>query len=112
MRRTRYSEQTMADVCAALLAGSSVTQAAETFGVPRSTVANWSSKLRRGVPFKRTQKRDGAVARYVVESLRAATRQTDTFADPAWLRQQDARSLAKLHGTLADRLLRIAALFG
>lgn len=102
-----YSDETKAQVMAALLAGQTVREAAEEYEIPRGTVGNWSAKLREaGVPVVPDAKKEefGAL---ILEKLRclfvAQAAMTKVFSDREWLKQQDASELAVLYGVLDDK---------
>lgn len=96
---------------AALLAGQSVSQVADEYDIPRSTVANWSAKVNQaGVPTVPDTKREEVgelLLEYLRTNLEALTAQAKVFADERWIRQQGASEAAVLHGILTDKSIRL-----
>lgn len=109
MGRNHYSEETKAQVMAALLAGQSVSQAAETYKVPRGTVAAWSAEMNREQTDPNTKKeRIGILLiEYLEANLETLKAQQQVFRDPTWLKQQSASEAAVLHGVLTDKAVRL-----
>ena len=109
MRGKAHSEETKAQVMAALLAGQSINQAAEAYKVPVGTVGFWASQ---SSTFKevQTQKRaqlDELITEYVTEAFTTLSVQARHFRDLAWLKEQPADELAVLHGVITDKAIRI-----
>lgn len=119
-KRTTYSEEQRAAVMAALLAGQSVSQVAAEYRIPRGTVCKWSAALadQRATAAEEsrgsTKSGDigGLLMGYVAASLRSLTAQLAVFADPDWLRSQDAGQLAVLHGVQTDKVVRLLEALG
>lgn len=115
-----YSEETKAAVMAALLAGQSVTRAAEAYRIPLGTVKMWSAslaerraELKASQPEPTTKNRIGALlVEYLEASLTALRAQVDAFADPAWIKTQSAADAAVLHGVLTDKAVRLLEALG
>lgn len=117
-RRTVYSDETKAQVMAALLAGQAITAVAKEYQLPRSTVGKWRKQLAERVHVDVEQKSesgtslDGLLAGYVEANLVTLREQAIFFRDKQWLRQQDASALAVLHGVIADKTVRILEAYG
>lgn len=115
MARRQYSDAVKAEAMAALLAGQSVSHVASEMGIPRGTVANWSSKLSSaGVRAVSTEKKEeiGDMLAALVEKMIAAqSAMLDHFRDAEWLRQQDAAELGVLFGVTSDKLHRMLEAF-
>lgn len=114
MARREYSEETKAAVMAALLTGQSVNAVAREYNIPKATVSSWKSRvvepaLREAVAGGATQKNDigGLITAYVEEGLITLRKQAEFFRNEAWLLDQDASSVAVLHGVLMDKEMRL-----
>lgn len=120
MARREYSDETKAQVMAALLAGQSVSSAAQQYKIPKGTVSSWR-KVALGkaaatvVDSDVTQKSttlDDLLQGYVEANLVTLREQSVFFRDKEWLRKQPASELAVLHGVLADKTVRILEAYG
>lgn len=113
MSRTNYPDETKAEVMAALLAGQSVSKVADDFDIPRSTIANWSSKLNQaGVPIVPNQKREEIGDRLVTlinKMLDAQLAMLEVMTEKDYLRKQDLAELSVAFGVSNDKLDRILA---
>lgn len=112
-----YSEQTKAEVMAALLAGQSISQVAAQYKLPKGTVSTWRKALKAGRYGNTTQKADSPpldelLLGYVSENLVTLREQAKFLRDPDWLRKQPASELAVLHGVLTDKSIRLLEIFG
>jgi transposase-like protein len=110
---TRHDDATRAQVMASLLQGQSIDHAAETYSIPRSTVARWRKKAR-GLLGELDGPEAGDVAaigdllmHYMREGLETVAAQQQVFRDPTWLREQSASEAAVLHGVVVDKLVRL-----
>lgn len=108
---------------AALMTGQSVNSVARDYSLPKGTVSRWKGEAfeviddeaeTAGSVVVRTQNahvETGDVGTllltYLRANLRALTVQAETFADPSWLRGQDASELAVLHGVMTDKAVRL-----
>ena len=110
---SKYDPETRAAVMAGLLQGQSITQAAEAYRIPRSTVARWRKKahtLLQDVPTEgvaQVEEIGALLIRYLRAGLEAVAKQQEVFADLTWLREQRASELAVLHGVQLDKLVRL-----
>lgn len=108
----KYSPDTKAAVLAALLEGQSVTAVAKEYSIPEGTVKSWKSRQRGGehvatvAPQKRAEIGDLLMG-YLEANLRALKAQAEVFADPDWIRKQDASEAAVLHGVQTDKAVRL-----
>jgi transposase-like protein len=114
--RTSYTPEQKAAVLAALLAGQSISQASEQFGIPLGTVNAWSSRQRPqmqpNAPNALVKKEMGdLILEYLRQVLTTLTAQQRVFADEEWLRKQPASELAVLHGVSADKAFRLLEAF-
>jgi len=119
MARREYSDETRAQVMAALLAGQAITAVAKEYQLPRSTVGKWRQQLAGRVHVDVEQKSaadgptlDDLLQRYVETNLATLKKQSEFVRDSKWLTRQSASELAVLHGVLADKTLRILEAYG
>lgn len=113
--RTTYTDQTRAQVMAALLAGQSVSAVASEYKVPRGTISRWRAQASEIIEAERAQKStsiDVLLREYLEANLTALREQTKVFSDERWLKKQDASEVAVLHGVLADKAVRLLEAFG
>ena len=114
MGRREYSDETKAQVMAALLAGQSVSATAERFQIPKGTVSGWAKRAGAGVRSElatvATQKKE-RIGHLIIDNLEAemeATKaMTNVFKDEQWLRKQEASQLAVLFGVIKDKTHRV-----
>jgi transposase-like protein len=113
-KRAEYSDETKAQVMAALLTGQSVSAVAKEYKIPKGTVSSWRERSTHVVAEDATQKAslDEALSAYVHASLVTLTRQVELFRDESWLKKQPASEAAVLHGVLADKAIRLLEAFG
>ena len=125
MARREYSEETKAQVMAALLAGQSVNSAAREYKIPKGTISHWrntatgkvaeSVTVEDGSESDRTQKSaslDELLLSYVETNLETLRAQSESFKERQWLSRQQASELAVLHGDIADKTIRILEAYG
>lgn len=125
MARREYSEETKAQVMAALLAGQSVNSAAREYQIPKGTISHWRNTATGKVAESaaaadlsesdRTQKSaslDELLLSYVETNLVTLREQAEFFRDRQWLTRQQASELAVLHGVIADKTIRILEAYG
>ena len=118
MTRREYSDETKAQVMAALLAGQSVSSAAHEYKIPKGTVSSWRKLALNkavGVDANATQKGtsiDALLQNYVEANLVTLREQSEFFRDRDWLKEQSASELAVLHGVVADKTVRILEAWG
>jgi transposase-like protein len=112
--KTTYSEEVKAQAMAALMTGQSINSVAREYNLPKGTVSDWKAQATTGVGLQPTQNTredasdvGGLLLTYLRTNLRALTAQAETFADPLWLRGQDASQLAVLHGVMTDKAVRL-----
>jgi transposase-like protein len=117
-KKTDYSPETKAAVMAALLTGQAVGEISAQYNVPAATIRSWKSRQAHGggngVATVATQKKEEIgelLIQYLRESVKSLTAQAQFFADPNWLRQQEASQLAVLHGVQADKAMRLLEAF-
>lgn len=109
MARASYSDETKAQVMAALLTGQSINAVAKEYKIPKQTISNWKNRDKPGVPKDDTQKEslDNLLFNYVQESLKTLTAQVIIFSDESWIKRQSASELAILHGVITDKAIRL-----
>ena len=52
------------------------------------------------------------LVQYLETNLKTLKAQSDVFADPEWIRQQDASEMAILHSVLTDKTVRLLEALG
>ena len=109
MARREYSDETKAQVMAALLAGQSVNEVAARYRIPTGTVKSWRRNSRE---FRPVDPQKGAeigdlLLDYLRENLKTLRVQVEHFRDTKWLSSQDASELAVLHGVVTDKAIRL-----
>lgn len=110
--RETHDAGTKAAVMAALLTGQSVGATARAYKIPQQTVSDWNAQAKALLTDgKRSEKEKidigDRLGTYLRASLDALVVHVEHTKDPAWLRQQDASSLAVLHGVMVDKVVRI-----
>jgi len=110
MARREYSDETKAQVMAALLTGQSVSAVASNYKIPYSTVGTWAKDAKGLVRDSPIQKRE-RIGELVIDNVEAALEATramaNVFADTEWLNKQEASQLAVLYGVISDKTYRI-----
>ncbi len=115
MARATYSDETKAQVMAALLTGQSVSSVAREYNLPKGTVSAWRKRDLEQVAADATQKGtpiDELLSEYLHESLITLREQAKFFRNEKWLERQDASSTAVLHGVITDKAIRLLEAFG
>lgn len=111
MRGKPHSDETRAQVIAALLAGQGVNEVAEAYKIDKSVVSRWRSALPESeLQQVATKKRDeigDLLTDYLREVLTTLQVQAQHARDTAWLKGQSASEVAVLHGVLCDKGIRI-----
>ena len=105
-----HSEETKAQVLAALLAGQSITQVAQQYNIPRGTVGRWSAERDQTLDetSRNTKKEIGdLLLDYLKTTLTSLKSQAEVFGDKEWLKKQPAQELAVLHGVSTDKAIRL-----
>ena len=107
----RYSDAVRAEVQAAILTGQSVTEVAQTFALPKSTVSRIRRELSEQDLEQLANEKKLFIGHLILasleEQLKTLAAQAVHFRNPDWLGQQKADDLAILHGVLHDKTLRI-----
>jgi hypothetical protein len=107
-RNRRIPESLEAGIKAALVLGDPPCEVAESYKVSLSTVYKYGKRLPAGVMDNARYERVGdLVYTYLTEGLKTLETQCRQFRDPEWLKAQSADSVARLHGILADKIIRI-----
>jgi transposase-like protein len=118
MAKTEYSPETKAAAMSALLQGQSVSSVAREYSIPKGTASDWKRAAQQqaegAVAGDPTQKEQiGALLlEYLGASLTALAAQAKLFADPEWLKKQEASQLAVLHGVQTDKAVRLLEALG
>ncbi len=115
MARATYTDETKAQVMAALLTGQSVSSVAREYNLPKGTVSAWRKRDSRQVAEDATQKGtpiDELLSGYLKENLKTLRAQAEFFREETWLKKQEASQLAVLHGVLSDKAIRLLEAFG
>ena len=109
MARRGYSDETKAQVMAALLAGQSISEVAARYQIPSGTVKSWRRNSRefRPVDTQKGAEIGDLLLEYLRENLITLRVQVEHFRDPKWLSRQDASELAVLHGVVTDKAIRL-----
>jgi transposase len=109
--RTTYDDHIKASVSTGLAAGLSASDIAAQCNIPAGTIRSWKS---RGIDAaadalgRETRRRAGELlAGYLADALAVLRNQLEVFCDQAWLEKQRASELALLHGTIADKTIRL-----
>lgn len=115
--RAKYSQETKAAALAALLEGQAIHKVASDFKLPEGTVKAWRSRMKGAATETRaaTENREEIgelLVGYLHANLTTLRAQQVVFADPAWLRQQNAADLAVLHGVMTDKAIRLLEALG
>jgi len=113
MARREYSDETKAQVMAALLAGQSINEVATRYKIPAGTVKSWRRNSRefRPVDTQKGAEIGDLLLEYLRENLITLRAQVEHFRDPKWLSKQDASELAVLHGVVTDKAIRLLEAF-
>ena len=113
-KRAEYSDETKAQVMAALLTGQSIGSIARQYNIPKGTVSSWRERSLPGVAGDATQKGtlDDLLFEYVRQSLLTLTDQVRFFRNEKWIEKQPASELAILHGVVTDKAIRLLEAHG
>jgi hypothetical protein len=109
-RGVAHPQELRAQVVAAVLAGTTIMQAARQYGLSKQTISDWLQVD--DVRTLRTQKIDDLqtlIERYLEVGFRAMITQAEVLGDPEYCRRQEADKLAIAHGVLGDKLAGVAA---
>ena len=98
-----HNPEVRAAVMAALLAGQGVSELAEQYKLPTSTISRWKGEATEGV----TADVGDLLLGYLQENLKTLREQAIAFRDVGWLREQKASDLAILHGVMIDKCVRL-----
>ena len=105
-----HSDETRAQVIAALLAGQGVSEVAKQYHLPQSTVSRLKTQIKDKLDeLGCKKKRDFGekLATYLEANLNALTAQAKAVSDPVYIKKQAAHELATLHGVMADKGIRL-----
>jgi transposase-like protein len=106
-----HSDQLRAEAMAALAIGESAHAVARRLGVPRSTIRRWRRDLfTENGPLKKGELGE-QVVQLIEDSIATQVTQLRVSRDEAWIRQQSARELAMLHGTIFDRMANLVSAY-
>jgi Helix-turn-helix domain len=108
-RGVAHPPEFRAQVVAAVLAGTSINQAARNFGIDKATVSEWCSRAHvPTVPTIKTETDAELIMRYFRTAIRSMIVQAEVFGDELYCRAQEADKLAIAHGVLGDKFAGIA----
>lgn len=113
-RGVAHSEETKAAVQAALLAGEAPADVAARFGLDKGTISRWKAQIPpaqlQQVATKKETDLEGLLVGYLTANFHALTAQATVATDEDYLRKYPPQQLAVLHGVMADKAARIAAI--
>jgi transposase-like protein len=110
-RGVAHSPELRAQVVAAVLAGTSIAQAAAQFKLDKSLVSRWVATVATDQRARDPQVLETLLFDLVAEHAITIRAQLQAAARPEWLAQQSAGDLAVLLGTVSDRLVRLLSGF-
>lgn len=102
-----HSEETRAQVMAALMAGQGITQIASQYKLPERTVRKWREEQFAEICRKKSERLDDLTFNYLSSLLTTLRAQAEHVADKRYVQKQPASEIAMLHGVMADKALRI-----
>jgi transposase-like protein len=109
-RGVAHPQDLRAEVVAAVMAGTTIAQAARQYGLSKSLVSEWMKASGNSVRTIRTEKEfEELLMLYLERGMRAMIVQAEVYADPEYCRTQGAHELAIAHGVLGDKLVGFAA---
>lgn len=100
-----HEPEVRAQAMAALLSGQGVTEVAKEYSIPTSTVSRWKKEAREEAG--RSDDLGELLLEYLRENLTTLRAQARSFREPEWLAEQDASSVAVLHGVMTDKAVRL-----
>lgn len=111
MKGQQHSEETRAQIVAALLAGQGVNEVSRKYNIPKATV----SRLKNGLAVEQleqveTLKKErltDLIEAHLTQSLKAATGIASKVCDDTWFAKQNAADIGVLYGILTDKAVRI-----
>lgn len=110
-RGVPHSDDTNAAVMAALLAGQGVTEVADRYKLPKSTVSRIKSELLpeqlEQIGTERGRRIEDRLFAYLDLNFDALDSQARVAADEQYLKQFPPQQLAILHGVMADKNIRL-----
>lgn len=115
--RKEYSPATKAAALAALLEGQAVHKVAADFKLPEGTVKAWRHRMQGAATeskaaIAKKEEIGTLLVDYLHANLKTLQAQQVVFADPQWLKQQNAADLAVLHGVMTDKAIRLLEALG
>jgi len=108
-RGVAHPPELRAEVIAAVLAGTTITQAALQFNLDKGLVSRWVTGLQAVATEKISPPLEQLIVEYLLTGFRAMISQAEVMSDPEYCRRQDADKLAIAHGVLGDKLAGVAA---
>ncbi len=113
-RGVAHSAELRAQVVAAIMAGTSISQAAKQFGLNKALVSRWAASVATVATEQRAHARDPeAIGALLLELIAAHVQTLQTQLQAAsradWLAQQPAAELAQLLVAERDTLIRLLA---
>lgn len=110
MRGKRHSNETQAQVMAALLAGQGVSEVASQYNIPERTIREWQSLAPAEFAEVRRQKGkeiEDLLFGYLTQTIDTLTIQAKVVSEREYIIKQPAGELAVLHGVMADKSIRL-----
>lgn len=111
MRGRAHSDELRAKAIAALAVGQTPADVARSCNLDLSVVSRWRKSIvpeqLQAVASRQKDDFDTLLASYLKANLNALAVQCEVASDPDYLKKQNAGDLATLHGTFADRAVRI-----
>lgn len=105
MARREYSDETKAQVMAALLAGQSVNAVAKAYQIPTGTVKSWrnaeTSSVQR-TSYDSERMLESLICVRIEAAITTTKAMVSVFSDSEWLERQDAYGLAVAYSTIVD----------
>ena len=102
-----HSEEKRAAVLAALLAGQSVGEIAESYQIPERTVWRWREAKLAEIVREKKERISEKLLTYLDGLFETLIAQQKVFRDETYLKEQSAAEVATLHGVLCDKGFRI-----
>lgn len=111
MRGRKHGDEIQAQVMASLLAGQGVSEIAEQYNLPESTVREWRSTLTdeqfAEIRAKKGEKVESLLFNYLCQILTTLEAQAKVASEREYILEQPAGELAVLHGVMADKGIRL-----
>lgn len=111
MRGKPHTDETRAQVIAALLAGQGVNEVAAQYDLPKETVSYWKKSIPDAqlalIRTKKGERIEVLLFDYLTTLLETLRKQAEIAGEREYVHKQPADSLAVLHGVMADKGIRL-----